>query len=283
VLCRGTHLRVFRARSLPSPPGRAARGAPRHLAPVLLLLIAAGCAISRPTPPPLENALPGRQTPQRMAPAHDTRKPGRYLLYLPPGYDARRGAWPLLLFLHGSGERGSHLERVKRHGPPPLLQQGRQFPFIVVSPQCPEGETWSVAFLDQLLREVQKRYRVDPDRIYVTGLSLGGYGTWSLAEAYPERFAAVAPVCGGGDPSRAAAMRRLPVWAFHGEKDLLVPVEESRVMVEALRKAGGNVRFTAYPDKGHDCWTATYETPELYRWLLEQKREPPRGAGHTDD
>lgn len=216
--------------------------------------------------------MAGRQTAQRLAPSDETQTPGRYLLYLPPGYDQDRQAWPLLLFLHGSGERGRHLSRVKRHGPPHLLQEGMQLPFIVVSPQCPEGETWSVAFLDRLLDHAQGRYRVDPDRIYVTGLSLGGYGTWALAEAFPERFAAIAPVCGGGDPSRAAALKRLPVWVFHGEKDLLVPVRESEEMVAALREAGGNVRFTAYPDKGHDCWTVTYENPELYRWLLEQKR-----------
>jgi len=237
---------------------------------VLLLLLLAGCAATRQPEP--EDTLVGRQTAQRMAPSDATPSPGRYLLYLPPGYDPDRQAWPLLLFLHGSGERGNHLNRVKRHGPPRLLQQGRQFPFIVVSPQCPEGETWSVTFLDRLLDEVQRRYRVDPDRIYVTGLSLGGYGTWALAEAFPGRFAAIAPVCGGGDPSRAAALKHLPVWVFHGEKDLLVPVRESEVMVDALRKADGNVRFTAYPDKGHDCWTVTYENPELYRWLLEQSR-----------
>jgi len=199
--------------------------------------------------------------------------PGEYLLYLPAGYDKSNKKWPLILFLHGSGERGRQLDRVKRHGPPRRVEEGATLPFIIVSPQCPEGQTWSVDFLDGLLDEVQKRYRIDPNRIYITGLSLGGYGTWALAEAIPERFAAIAPVCGGGDPSRAGAMKKLPVWAFHGEKDLLVPVEESSVMVEALKRAGGNVKFTVYPDKGHDCWTATYENPELYRWFLEHEKE----------
>jgi predicted peptidase len=113
---------------------------------------------------------------------------------------------------------------------------------------------------------------VDPDRVYLTGLSMGGYGTWSLAAAHPERFAAIVPICGGGNPADAAKLASLPVWVFHGAKDPTVPLERSKEMVEAIKSAGGNPRFTIYPEAGHDSWTETYNNPELYQWLLEQKK-----------
>ena len=136
----------------------------------------------------------------------------RYLLSLPEGYgeDAARRC-PLLLFLHGIGERGEDLERIKRHGLPRVIERGDRLPFIVASPQCPPGEWWDVGTLVALLDEVEERYAVDPDRIYVTGLSMGGYGTWRLALAQPERFAAIAPICGGGNPAQAQRIKHLPV------------------------------------------------------------------------
>lgn len=200
--------------------------------------------------------------------------PLRHWLYLPPGYEANGDAWPLLLFLHGAGERGGDLERVKAHGPPMRIARGDSLPFIVVSPQCCDGRFgwWDPEALAALLDDIAASYRVDLDRVYVTGLSMGGFGAWALAIAYPDRFAAIAPICGGGDPTRVCALKHVPVWTFHGDADPVVPIERSQVLVDALRACGGNVRFTVYPGTGHDSWTATYENDELYRWLLSHRR-----------
>ena len=194
-----------------------------------------------------------------------------YLAYLPKDYN-QKPSWPLLLFLHGAGERGDNLDLVKKHGPPKLITAGKQFPFIVVSPQCPNGRWWEPAELAALLDEIVEKYKVDKERIYVTGLSMGGFGTWSLATYQPDRFAAIVPICGGGEVYWADALARFPVWAFHGAKDPVVPPERSKQMVDALKKAGGNPKFTIYPEAGHDSWTQAYNTPELYEWLLQQKR-----------
>jgi predicted peptidase len=196
-----------------------------------------------------------------------------YLLYLPRDYE-RKDAWPLLLFLHGAGERGSNIEKVKEHGPPKLVERGTEFPFIIVSPQCPEGEAWNwkLKSLSVLLDEVTTHYKVDPDRIYVTGLSMGGFGTWALAAYTPNRFAAIIPICGGGELSSIRRLKNLPIWAFHGAKDPIVPVERSQELMDALKVAHGNMKLTIYHDVGHDSWTATYDNPEIYKWLLEQKR-----------
>jgi predicted peptidase len=197
-----------------------------------------------------------------------------YLLYLPKGYGEQDQKWPLMLFLHGSGERGDDLDLVKRHGPPKLVAEGKDFPFIIVSPQCPLGQWWpeKIDTLVALLDDVQSAYAVDPNRVYLTGLSIGGYGTWALACEHPDRFAAIAPICGGGEPFLADRLRDVPVWAFHGAKDPVVPVIESEVMVEAVRRAGGQAKLTIYPDAGHDAWTAAYNDPELYVWLLSHRR-----------
>lgn len=201
----------------------------------------------------------------------------RYLLYLPAAYrQNRRQRWPLLLFLHGAGERGSDLTQVKKHGPPKFLDERPDFPFIVVSPQCPAGEWWDTTVLSALLDEIIAKYRVDEDRVYVTGLSMGGFGTWMLASCEPWRFAALVPICGGGNPLLAHKIKHLPIWVFHGAKDPVVPLARSEEMVAALRALGANVRFTVYPDAGHDSWTETYNNPALYDWLLQQRR--PRHA-----
>jgi len=200
----------------------------------------------------------------------------KYLLFLPKGYHAKRDRqWPLILFLHGAGERGDDLEKVKRHGIPKVVGQRDDFPFVVVSPQCPAGEWWQAGPLEVLLDEAQASLRIDPDRVYLTGLSMGGFGAWELAVKCPDRFAAVAPVCGGGNPYRLSGIAHVPVWAFHGAKDPLVPLIRSEEMVEALRKCGGDARLTVYPDTGHDSWTETYDNPELYEWFL---RHPRRAA-----
>jgi len=196
-----------------------------------------------------------------------------YLLFLPQGYgESQDERWPLILFLHGRGEQGSDLELVKRQGIPKVVETAEGFSFIAVSPQCPEDSSWQVQLdtLNALLDEVTDRYAVDAERIYLTGLSMGGYGTWQLASAYPERFAAIAPICGGvwGARNFPQSLKDMPVWAFHGAQDELVSVEQSKRAVAALKAIGGDARLTIYPRAGHDSWTRTYENPELYQWFL---------------
>lgn len=195
----------------------------------------------------------------------------RYLASLPKDYDQQE-KWPLVLFLHGAGERGDDLEKVKVHGPPKLIAKGKQFPFITIAPQCPRNRWWDARELDELVTHVSKKYKVDTDRIYVTGLSMGGFGTFALAAYAPERFAAIAPICGGGEPIHAFRTNHIPTWVFHGAKDGVVPEARSKVMVEALKKKKCDVKYTVYPDAGHDSWTATYDNPEFYTWLLSKKR-----------
>ncbi|AOM79151.1 prolyl oligopeptidase family serine peptidase [Pedobacter steynii] len=194
-----------------------------------------------------------------------------YLLYLPEGYQQDTlKKFPLVLFLHGSGERGNDLEKVKVNGLPKLVEAGKKFPFILVSPQAEEG--WESKDLMRLMRSLQKKYRIDEDRLYLTGLSMGGYGSWDMAIKYPGLFAAVVPVCGGGDPSKVWIMRHTPTWVFHGAKDDVVPLRASQEMVDALRPYNPSVKFTVFPEAGHDSWTDTYNTDSLYTWMLSQKR-----------
>jgi predicted peptidase len=196
----------------------------------------------------------------------------KYLLYLPSGYDKGHDRWPLILFLHGAGETGDDLAKVKIHGPPKIIEAGRELPFVVVSPQSPQ-RGWNVLALNALLDQVLSQQRIDPTRVYLTGLSMGGRGTWDLAAAYPERFAAIVPICGSGNPADARKLKDIPVWAFHGAKDVGSPVERSEIMVHAIQKAGGDARLTVYPEAEHDAWTETYDNPELYTWLLQQRRK----------
>lgn len=197
----------------------------------------------------------------------------RYLLFLPEGYGEPDVKWPMILFLHGAGERGDDIDLVKKHGPPKIVEEKADFPFVVVSPQCPEEHMWNTDALAALVDEVTGSCEIDESRIYVTGLSMGGFGTWALACECPERFAAIAPVCGGGFALRAARLAQLPVWAFHGALDQVVPLEMSAKMVRSLRDAGGDVRFTVYPTAEHDSWTETYANPELYEWFLKHRRK----------
>ena len=199
----------------------------------------------------------------------------RYLIHLPDDYDADPGRhWPLVLFLHGAGERGSELDLAAVHGPPKLADAGHDFPFILVTPQCSESSQWvaELSTLSRLLDEVVAAHRIDPARITVTGLSMGGYGTWSLAVRYPDRFAAIAPICGGMWLQSAAPIRGVPVWAFHGDADDVVPFSATEQIVTELRSLDADVRFTRYAGVGHDSWTETYENPEFYDWLLSHRR-----------
>ena len=206
-----------------------------------------------------------------------------YLLSLPPTYGADAAKkWPLILFLHGAGERGTNIWLVAKHGPPKIDFATNHF--IVVSPQCPDGKIWSNDLLLALLDNIEANYAVDTKRVYLTGLSMGGFGTWSLGLTHPEKFAAIAPICGGGqtiqitlaqhnDAATLAQMKSLGIWAFHGGKDTTVTPDESEHMVNALRKAGSTeVKLTIYPEAQHDSWTETYANPELFEWFLQHSR-----------
>jgi predicted peptidase len=220
----------------------------------------------------------------------------RYQVFLPVDFDRSR-LWPVVLFLHGSGERGDDGMRATQVGLGSAIRWDRsRAPLIGVFPQAPADSTWlgepgeaALAALDQAVRE----FGGDPTRLYLTGLSMGGYGTWYLAFLHPEKFAALVPVCGGllphlsaasvrqipatlgdADPYAAVAarLRSVPAWVFHGAKDPVIPVTESRQMVEALRRAGAPVRYTEYPEAGHDCWDRAYGESELWEWLLAQHK-----------
>lgn len=194
-----------------------------------------------------------------------------YLLYLPKEYDQSNDEFPLALFLHGAGERGTDIEKVKIHGLPRLINERKDFPFIVVSPQCPDNMFWNTDLLAALLDEIEANYRVDKNRMYVTGLSMGGHGTWSLAIAQPNRFAAIAPICGWSNPTMACTIKHVPIWVFHGAKDVVVPLSASEQMVEKLKSCNDDVKFTIYPEANHDSWTETYNNEELYNWFLQHK------------
>jgi len=196
-----------------------------------------------------------------------------YLLYLPPEAHQGNGRkWPLLIFLHGSGERGDDLARVKVHGPPREIEAGRTLPFILVSPQVPAGGDWDIGLLDALLDELLEKLPVDSDRVYLTGLSMGGHATWTWATRRPDRFAAIIPVCGSGQRYLACRLKTVPVWAFHGELDTVVPTVQSVTMVKAVQDCGGNARLTLYQDQGHDAWSETYANANIYEWLLRHRR-----------
>lgn len=196
-----------------------------------------------------------------------------YLIYFPENYiTASSDSFPLVLFLHGAGERGSNLDLVKKNGPPMLVEKGKQFPFILVSPQCPENQWWDSQSILYLLDNLLETYKINPDRVYLTGLSMGGFGTWDLIGKHPEKFAAAIPVCGGGEPIMMWNIGKLPVWAFHGAKDNVVDVKRSEDMVNAIKRMNGDVQFTVYPEAGHDSWTEAYNTSELYTWMMNQNR-----------
>jgi predicted esterase len=197
-----------------------------------------------------------------------------YLLYLPEGYaidTAKR--WPLLIFLHGSGEGGDDVEKVKANGIPKMIEEGKKFPFIIASPQAPEANIgFQPEVLNGMVNDLKKKYHVDADRIYLTGLSMGGYGTWDLAEKHPEQFAAIAPIASGGPIEKIWKLRHMPVWCFHGAKDDAVPLADSQLMIDSLKKYNSNVRFTIYPNANHNSWDVTYSNDSLYTWLLSQKK-----------
>ncbi len=205
----------------------------------------------------------------------------RYWLFVPADYSADESKrWPLVLFLHGSGERGDDLELVKEHGPPKLLDSQPDIPAVVISPQCPKQQRWNAAELAKLVDFAANNLRIDRQRLYVTGLSMGGSGTWSLLAESPGLFAAAVPICGRGDLAKIEAIAKTPVWVTVGAKDRAVTVKNNLDMVSALTAAGGVAGFTLYPDLEHDCWTATYEDAAVWKWLLSQKLAEKQQSGN---
>jgi predicted peptidase len=241
-----------------------------------ILLSVLVCVFLTVTSRAQNEASPGKQVELRMS---DTTGDMEFLMYLPQKYDGDKDkTWPLVLFLHGRGESNGPLSLVAKWGPPRFAQRGDDLPFILVSPQCPRDGRWSDETrqkqLDMLLKSLSKSHRVDQKRIYLTGLSMGGYGSWTLAANHPDRFAAVVPVCGGGDPMEADKLKSLPIWVFHGDQDRAVPFSRSVEMVKAIQEAGStDIRFTTMEHVGHNCWSSAYALPELYNWMLHQKLE----------
>jgi predicted esterase len=204
-----------------------------------------------------------------------------FLLYLPDEYGTdSQQKWPLILFLHGMGERGNNLDYLKIGGLPKKLEDEKNFPFIVVSPQIESQEGyWSAdettGSLFTLLEEIKATYSIDPKRIYLTGVSLGAGGTWEIGLRYPDRFAALVPVMGYygypfGTPDNICILKNVPIWAFHGATEETVPLDAEEGLIKALKACGGDVQFTVYPDAGHDIADKAYENSDLYTWMLSQ-------------
>jgi predicted peptidase len=209
-----------------------------------------------------------------------------------PAEVAPNQKYPLVIFLHGAGERGDDNNAQLVHGIKEFAKdENRQkYPCFLVAPQCPKGATWAdfrrgtgaevkpdatqpLRLTLELIDQLVKDQPIDTDRIYITGLSMGGYGTWHALALRPDFFAAAVPVCGGADLKSADKIKSVPIWVFHGDKDNAVPVARSREMVEALKKAGGEPKYTEYPGVGHNSWDKAYADPEMFAWLFAQKRK----------
>ncbi len=253
------------------------------------IYLAAASSVADPAPTDLDQVHSGSATLHTVQPAvsyTSTAVPGTigYYAYLPENHYYRpTQTFPLLIFLHGSGEKGNgttELNRVLVHGPPKLINAGQALAFITISPQLPSAQGgWSVGLIDELIARARADYRVDTTRIYVTGLSMGGYGTWAYALARPNVVAAVVPIAGAGNLGAACAMKNVPAWAFHGEADGTVSDSGSVQMVRAINAClpGPAVaaKLTLYPGVGHDSWTRTYDGTaghDVFGWMLQYHR-----------
>ena len=193
----------------------------------------------------------------------------QYIIQLPTN---QKDKFPMIVFLHGSGERGTDLELVKNHSPF-TYQNLIQSPVAILAPQCPENRWWDTNALYQLILDISSKYNVDKSRIYLTGLSMGGWGTWKLAEEHPELFAAIAPVCGPVDRTmmyEVEKLKNIPVQIYHGALDDVVPPIQSIEMYQDLKKINSNSNLTIFPNDNHNSWDSTYSNKEFYKWLLAQ-------------
>jgi predicted peptidase len=214
-----------------------------------------------------------------------------YRLLKPSKLEADK-KYPLVLFLHGAGERGTDNAKQLIHGGSTFLAHREKFPAFVLFPQCPDGNRWvevnwsdkdphttpaepspSMRLVRQLLDKLLAEQPIDAKRIYIMGLSMGGFGTWDFLTRYPELVAAAVPICGGADNSAATKIKDIPIWVFHGEKDTVVHTVRSKSIVEALKKQGSQVKYTEFPRVAHNSWTPALQSEELFPWLFSQKRK----------
>ncbi|MDF2517356.1 MAG: prolyl oligopeptidase family serine peptidase [Sphingobacterium sp.] len=198
------------------------------------------------------------------------------LTYLPKSYNTDTSKYPLVIYLHGGSQKGNDLEKLKVYGLPYLADKGRNFDFVMVAPQCPEGRYWSTEnWFDSLYNEVASNYRIDKSRVYITGISMGGYGTYTAALDHPEKIAAIVPLCGGvndSDTTRICTLKNIPILTFHGTADTEISIQETERIEEYLKKCNGNITFHRLEGEGHGI-QYLYETkPEIYEWLLRQRK-----------
>jgi len=197
-----------------------------------------------------------------------------YLLYLPENYSNQTDSFPLLIYLHGGSMRGDNLEKLKVYGLPKLIDSGNQYEFIIASPQCPNDTYWSrINWFDSLNHELNSKYRIDKNRIYVSGISMGGFGAWHAAMDNPDKIAAIIPMCGGcNDSLEICRINHIPIWTFHGTADKHIEFNETEQLVDRLKMCNGNVKFTKLDSKGHDIGYI-YENKEIYNWFLKQNKK----------
>ncbi|MVM30171.1 phospholipase [Spirosoma sp. HMF4905] len=197
-----------------------------------------------------------------------------YLLYLPKEYATKKDDYPLVIYLHGGSQKGQDLNKLKTYGLPYLVDKGRDFNFIIASPQCPDGKFWSTDnWFDSLYTDLKMKYRIDPKRVYLTGISMGGYGVWQTAVAYPDKFAAIVPLCGGCDDStQICRIKHIPVWTFHGTADDVISISETERLVRRLEECKGQVKFTRLEKEGHGI-QYLFENQAIYDWLLKQHKK----------
>lgn len=200
----------------------------------------------------------------------------KYYIYFPDNYYDSDTSFPMVLFLHGSGERGDDIRLVEEHGIPKMINNGHTFPFITVAPQCPKFQRWSEPLYSKslifLVEEIIRNNRVDIGRIYATGLSMGGYGTLSIAKERPDLFSAIIPVCGGMDTTNIANLKEIPIWLFHGDADEVVPVENSELIYDLLKPINPDIKITIYKGVDHNSWDRTYDNKKMYEWMLKQNK-----------
>ena len=202
------------------------------------------------------------------------RKNYKYLLYLPQDYKKRDKEIPLVIYLHGASCKGSNLNKLKKYGLPYYVSKGKQYEFIIVSPQCPANKSWlSDDWFEPLYEELNTKYHIDKHRVYVVGMSMGGYGAWHLAMEYPDKIAALVPLCGGCyDSTRICRIKQIPVWAFHGALDKAIPISETEKLVAKLLNCNAPVKYTRVEERGHNI-ANYFGRQEIYDWLLEQRKE----------
>lgn len=206
-----------------------------------------------------------------------------YLVYLPKDYYEQRKNYPLVIYLHGGSHKGTDLNLLKDYGLPYLVEQGNDFDFIIVSPQCPDNKYWSSEnWFEPLYEKVLAKYRVNTDKVYLTGISMGAYGVYTAAMDYPDKFAALVPLCGGCDDSdttRICNLKNIPIWTFHGTEDEVIPITETERIVDILGECKGNIELTPLEGEGHAIQYLYEKYPQMYKWMLKHSLADRRPKG----